>query len=123
MCRIWEANLYGKQNLSNKYETKIFIQKYLVYDWFIITIKIYSILQIASFHNTIGDRMISSQRPMMLSSAIELLNLVKQQQCVTWTDIQSVDIYILEMRKIMEKISLENQTLANYHQSISNKVN
>jgi len=67
--------------------------------------------------------MISSQRPMMLSSAIELLNLVKQQQCVTWTDIQSVDIYILEMRKIMEKISLENQTLANYHQSISNKVN
>ncbi|XP_060838419.1 cytoplasmic dynein 2 heavy chain 1 [Rhopalosiphum padi] len=81
-----------------------------------------SLEQIASFHNTIGDRMISSQRPMMLSSAIELLNLVKQQQRVTWTDIQSVDIYILEMRKLMEKISLENQTLANYHQSISNKI-
>jgi len=59
---------------------------------------------------------------MMLASAIELLNLVKQQQRVTWTDIHSVDIYILEMRKLMEKISLENQTLANYHQSISNKV-
>lgn len=67
--------------------------------------------------------MIASQRPMMLSSAIELLNLVKQQKSVTWTDIHSVDIYILEMRKLMEKISLENQTLANYHQSISNKVN
>lgn len=66
--------------------------------------------------------MIPSQRPMMLSSAIELLNLVKQQQTVTWTDIYSVDNYILEMRKLMEKISLENQTLANYHQVISNKV-
>lgn len=60
---------------------------------------------------------------MMLSSAVELLNLVKQQQRVTWTDIRSVDLYILEMRKLMEKISLENQTLANYHQAISNKVN
>lgn len=66
--------------------------------------------------------MIASQRPMMLSSAVELLNLVKRQQTVTWTDIVSVDNYILEMRKIMEKISLENQTLANYHQVISNKV-
>lgn len=67
--------------------------------------------------------MIPSQRPMMLSSALELLNLVKRQQSVTWTDIRSVDVYIQEMRKLMEKISLENQTLANYHQAISNKVN
>lgn len=67
--------------------------------------------------------MIPSQRPMMLSSAFELLNLVKRQQSVTWTDIRSVDAYIQEMRKLMEKISLENQTLANYHQAISNKVN
>lgn len=66
--------------------------------------------------------MIPSQRPMMLSSAIELLNLVKHQQSVTWSDIHSVDNYIFEMRKLMEKISLENQTLANYHQVISNKV-
>lgn len=67
--------------------------------------------------------MIPSQRPMMLSSAIELSNMVKKQQSVTWTDIRSVDNYILEMQKIMEKISLENQTLANYHHVISNKVN
>lgn len=58
----------------------------------------------------------------MLSSAIELSNLVKQQQSVTWTDTRSVDNYIMEMRKIVEKISLENQSLANYHQAISNKV-
>lgn len=67
--------------------------------------------------------MIPSQRPMMLSSAVELLNLVKQQKSVKWTDINSVDNYILEMRKIMKKISIENQSLANYHQIISNKVN
>lgn len=67
--------------------------------------------------------MIPSQRPMMLSSAVELSNLVKRQQSVTWTDISSINNYIMEMRKIMEKISLENQTLANYHQVISNKVN
>lgn len=66
--------------------------------------------------------MIPSQRPMMLSSAVQLSNLVKGQQSVTWTDISSIDNYIMEMRKIMEKISLENQTLANYHQFISNKV-
>lgn len=66
--------------------------------------------------------MIPSQRPMMLASAIKLLNLVKRQQSVTWTDIDSIDNYILEMRKLMENISLENQTLANYHQVISNKV-
>lgn len=66
--------------------------------------------------------MIPSQRPMMLSSAMELLSLVKRQQSVTWTDTRSIDTYILEMRKRMEKISLENQTLANYHQVISNKV-
>lgn len=67
--------------------------------------------------------MIPSQRPMMLSSAVELSNLVKRQQSVTWTDISSINNYIMEMRKVMEKISLENQTLANYHQVISNKVN
>lgn len=67
--------------------------------------------------------MIPSQRPMMLSSAVELLNLVKRQQSVKWSDISSVNSYILEMRKIMEKISVENQSLANYHQVISNKVN
>lgn len=66
--------------------------------------------------------MIPSQRPMMLSSAVELSKLVNQQQSVKWTDIHSVDNYIREMRKIIEKISLENQTLANYHQVISNKV-
>ncbi|XP_050420010.1 cytoplasmic dynein 2 heavy chain 1 [Adelges cooleyi] len=78
--------------------------------------------QIASFHNTIGDRMIPSQRPMMLASAVELMNLVKRQQSITWTNASSVDNYILEMRKQMEKISLENQTLANYHQVASNKI-
>jgi len=66
--------------------------------------------------------MIPSQRPMMLASAVELLSLVKCQKSITWTDINAVDSYILEMRKIMEKISLENQSLANYHQVISNKV-
>ncbi|XP_050526495.1 cytoplasmic dynein 2 heavy chain 1 isoform X2 [Daktulosphaira vitifoliae] len=81
-----------------------------------------SLEQIASFHNTIGDRMIPSQRPMMLSSAVELMNLVKREQTVTWTDVNSIDNYILEMKRQMEKISLENQTLANYHQVVSNKI-
>lgn len=97
---------------------KIYLQNKYVF-----TGQIYNTFQIASFHNTIGDRMIPSQRPMMLSSAVELSKLVNQQQSVKWTDIHSVDNYIHEMRKIMEKISVENQTLANYHQVISNKVN
>ncbi len=33
--------------------------------------------KIANFHNTIGDRMIISQRPMMLEAAVGLAQLVK----------------------------------------------
>ena len=40
--------------------------------------------RIANFHNTIGDRMITSQRPLMLDAAVSLAQLVKEQTDMTW---------------------------------------
>ena len=42
--------------------------------------------RIASFHNTIGDRMITSQRPLMLDAAVSLAQLVKEQTDMTWNN-------------------------------------
>ena len=49
-----------------------------------------SLEQIANFHNTIGDRMITSQRPMMLDAAVGLAKLVKDQTNMTWDNTQQV---------------------------------
>ena len=46
--------------------------------------------QIATFHNTIGGRMIASQRPMMLEAALGLASLVKEQTDMTWNNTDQV---------------------------------
>lgn len=79
-------------------------------------------LQIANFHNTIGDRMIPSQRPMMLASALELSKLVQEQEVVSWGDIQSVEKYVENLKAAVEKLSEQNTFLASYHLQIMEKV-
>nr|CAD7453928.1 unnamed protein product [Timema tahoe] len=78
--------------------------------------------QVANFHNTIGDRMIPSQRPMMLEAALEMAQLVKQQTGVTWGDTSAVDSYIARLQSVVERLSRENNKLASYHVQISDKV-
>nr|CAD7594425.1 unnamed protein product [Timema genevievae] len=78
--------------------------------------------QVANFHNTIGDRMIPSQRPMMLEAALEMAQLVKQQTGVTWGDTAAVDSYIARLQSVVERLSRENNKLASYHVQISDKV-
>ncbi len=47
--------------------------------------------QIAGFHNTIGDRMVTSQRPMMLEAALGLSSLVREgQEGMTWENAEQV---------------------------------
>ena len=46
--------------------------------------------QISTFHNTIGGRMIASQRPMMLEAALGLAQLVKEQTDMTWNNTDQV---------------------------------
>ncbi|KAE8745286.1 hypothetical protein FOCC_FOCC007971 [Frankliniella occidentalis] len=81
-----------------------------------------SLQQVANFHNTIGDRMITSQRPMMLATALELARLVQEQSGVTWTNTVAVDAYINKLQTVVQKLGRENNKLASYHAQISSKV-
>ncbi|KAL1506398.1 hypothetical protein ABEB36_005769 [Hypothenemus hampei] len=78
--------------------------------------------QIANFHNTIGDRMISSQKPMMLSSALELSKLVQEQEVVSWGEEKQVDKYVNNLKKAVAKLSESNNFLTSIHIEIMDKI-
>lgn len=78
--------------------------------------------QIAHFHNTIGDRMIPSQRPMMLSAAQNLERLITTQTGVTWSQTGEVDAYIAKLQTAVEDLSRQNNKLAFHHGQITQKV-
>lgn len=88
---------------------------------FIISIYYYLLIQIANFHNTIGERMIPSQRPMMLSGALELSRLVERQSAVSWGD-PGVEDYLAELRTVAKKLANDNNILAEQHIKIREKV-
>ncbi|XP_059611101.1 cytoplasmic dynein 2 heavy chain 1 [Phlebotomus argentipes] len=71
--------------------------------------------QVATFHNTIGDRMIPCQRPIMLKNAVELSNLVRSES-VAWNDEESVKRYIGVLQGAVQKLSKDNAILAGYHE-------
>lgn len=79
-------------------------------------------LQIANFHNTIGDRIIPSQKPMLLYTAQELDGLINTQQDVTWSNTEAVDKYIRKLQNVVERLSKESNKLAFYHNQIREKV-
>ena len=56
--------------------------------------------RIANFHNTIGDRMITSQRPLMLDAAVSLAQLVKEQTDMTWNNPDKVQRYITKLQQV-----------------------
>ena len=78
--------------------------------------------KIASFHNTIGDRMITSQRPMMLEAAVSLANLVKEQTDMTWNNTDKVQRYIEKLKQHVDQLARQNNKLASYHNQIREKV-
>ncbi|XP_044749353.1 cytoplasmic dynein 2 heavy chain 1 [Coccinella septempunctata] len=79
--------------------------------------------QIASFHNTIGDRMIASQRPMMLKGAMDLWKLVEEQEVVSWGETRSIEHYVETLKKVVEDLSSQNNLLTSYHCQIMEKIN
>lgn len=80
------------------------------------------IIQISNFHNTIGDRMHPSQKPMMLSSAVQLSKLVQEQEVVSWGDTKSVEKYVENLQTAVEKLYKENNILSAYHAEILAKI-
>ncbi|XP_067623203.1 cytoplasmic dynein 2 heavy chain 1-like [Eurosta solidaginis] len=71
--------------------------------------------QISTFHNTIGDRMIPCQRPIMLKNAVELSKLV-QSETVAWNDEESVQRYVNMLQAAVSKLSADNTLLVGYHE-------
>lgn len=71
--------------------------------------------QIATFHNTIGDRMIPCVRPIMLQNALKLSNLVRSES-VAWNDEDSVDRYISTLQVVVTNLSRDNDILTEYHE-------
>jgi dynein heavy chain 2 len=57
--------------------------------------------QVANFHNTIGDRMIPSQRPLMLATALELAGAVREQSSVVWSDHRAVDAFTSRLQELV----------------------
>jgi dynein heavy chain 2, cytosolic len=77
--------------------------------------------QISNFHNTIGDRIIPCQRPIMLKNAMELSNLVKSQS-VSWNDEESVKKYIMVLQEAINTLSRDNNLLSGYHENMKKSV-
>ncbi|XP_042887569.1 cytoplasmic dynein 2 heavy chain 1-like [Penaeus japonicus] len=71
--------------------------------------------EIANFHNTIGDQMIPSQRPMMLEAALALSGLVQEQNNITWSNTQELDSYISRLKAATQRLARENKQLAQCH--------
>lgn len=71
--------------------------------------------QIATFHNTIGDRMIPCVRPIMLSTALKLSNLVRSES-VAWNDELSVERYVSTLQIAVDNLSRDNDILTEYHE-------
>lgn len=70
--------------------------------------------QIAAFHNTVGDRMVPCQRPIMLKNAMDLARLVKSES-VSWNDEESVVRYISTLQTAVNRLSHDNNLLTSYH--------
>lgn len=66
--------------------------------------------------------MIPSQKPMMLSSALELSKLVQEQEVVSWGEEKHVEKYLNTLKRTVEKLSQSNNLLASYHIEIIDKV-
>lgn len=78
--------------------------------------------QIATFHNTIGDRIIPCVRPILLQSALKLSNLVRSES-VAWNDENSVERYISMLQVTVNSLSRDNNLLTEYHEKTKIIVN
>ncbi|KAJ2950705.1 hypothetical protein O0L34_g8965 [Tuta absoluta] len=78
--------------------------------------------QVASFHNTLGERMIPSTRPMMLQAALDLSSLVQDQKAVYWDDTDQLTNYTDKLKKAVMKLESQNSYLTSQHLAIRSVV-
>ncbi|XP_013138537.1 PREDICTED: cytoplasmic dynein 2 heavy chain 1-like [Papilio polytes] len=77
---------------------------------------------VASFHNTLGERMIPSTRPMMLQAALELAALVQDHRPVYWQDTDQLADYTDKLKNMVLKLETQNSYLTSQHIAIRNIV-
>lgn len=58
----------------------------------------------------------------MLSSALELSKLVQEQEVVSWGEEKHVEKYVNNLKKVVDKLSQNNNLLTSYHIEINDKV-
>ncbi|XP_050362992.1 cytoplasmic dynein 2 heavy chain 1 [Nymphalis io] len=71
--------------------------------------------QVASFHNTLGERMIPSTRPMMLQAALELAALVQDDRPLYWHDEEKLIDYTERLKRVVLKLEGQNTYLTGQH--------
>lgn len=75
------------------------------------------LMDIARFHNTVGETMVKVQRPMMLDEAVTLSKMVKNAT-VTWKDAAGVATFIDNLSNVVESLGRNNQILSDCHYRI-----
>lgn len=78
--------------------------------------------KIATFHNSIGDRMLPCLKPLMLEAAIGLSALVHDQNVATWAQVENVNNYIRRLQQAVQRLTALNQQLTMCHEQIEEKV-
>uniref|UniRef100_A0A3Q0T4R8 Cytoplasmic dynein 2 heavy chain 1 n=1 Tax=Amphilophus citrinellus TaxID=61819 RepID=A0A3Q0T4R8_AMPCI len=83
--------------------------------------------QVAHFYNTIDQKMIPSQRPMMLSLALAFEHVIKSKESgsklhITWDNPKELEVYIAKLQSAAEKLSTENRKLGKWHMGFIDKV-
>lgn len=78
-------------------------------------------LQIATFHNNIGDSMMPCLKPLMLEAAMGLSALVQEQNVVTWAQADNVNTYIRRLQQAVQRLTALNQQLTMCHEKIQEK--
>ncbi|XP_034825556.2 cytoplasmic dynein 2 heavy chain 1 [Maniola hyperantus] len=74
--------------------------------------------QVASFHNTLGERMVPSTRPMMLQTALELSALVSDHQPLYWRNEEHLASYTDQLKHMVLKLEGQNVYLTGQHIAI-----
>ncbi|XP_054598719.1 cytoplasmic dynein 2 heavy chain 1 isoform X1 [Nothobranchius furzeri] len=88
--------------------------------------------QVAHFYNTIDQQMIPSQRPMMLSLALDFEQVIKNPRSqskesggklqITWDNPSDLEVYITKLQSAAEKLSVENRKFRKWHTDFIEKV-
>lgn len=81
-----------------------------------------SLAEVARFHNTIGEAIVRSQRPMVLEEAVELTRLVGKEIDATWSTVGKLQHLADKLTRLVSSFGNNIEFLSRKHQSIMEKI-